>query len=445
MSTADTAQAPDEIPTERPPTATRDEARRVAVAGGVGTFIEGYDFSMYGYMAVFLAPAFFTASDPFVSLLLTLVVFAVSYVMRPLGGIIFGHLGDRVNRRTVLLATIVLMGCASALISVLPTHAQAGAVGPVLLVVLRLVQGLAMGGELAGAATLVAEAATGPRRGWYGAFNPAGATLGFAFASGTSGLVSAFLTTDQMAEWGWRLPFLVAVPLTIASFLLRRSLTAGAEPTQRSSEGGLPILRVVRDFPLQVLRGTMLGIAVSGTTYFGLTFLTIHMISNLKYSSSATFWVTTVVVVVVALAMPFVGRLGDRIGLRPMVLAGLVGFFALSYAGMVLINTRDLALAAVGCLLILANSAFVQVGGYTITPRLFPADVRYSATALCMNLGVVIAGGTAPALCVWLTKASGNLAAAAFFAMVAAAIGGVAMAVRGRTAEEIDRVEIDRV
>jgi MFS transporter, MHS family, proline/betaine transporter len=436
MSTANPPLRPEDSPAV--PDAPATNTRRVAVAGGVGTFIEGYDFSMYGYMSVFLAPAFFTSEDPFVSLLLALVVFAVSYVMRPLGGLVFGHLGDRVDRRTALLATIVLMGCASALISVLPTYAQAGVLGPILLVLLRLVQGLAMGGELAGAATLVSEAASSTRRGWFGAFNPAGATLGFAFASGTAGLVSGLLDADQMADWGWRLPFLVAVPLTIASFFLRRSLTTGAEKTSHGG-GGLPIVRVLREKPLQVLQGTMLGIAVSGTTYFGLTYIAIHMISTLKYGSSATFWVTTAVVVIVALAMPFAGALGDRIGLGRMAMIGLAGFFALSYAGLTLINTGSLGLAAVGFLLIMANSAFVQVGGYTITPRLFDADVRYTATALCMNLGVVIAGGTAPVLCVWLTKVSGNLAAAAFFAMTAAAVGAVGLLAAGRRSGVLDR------
>ncbi len=198
-------------------TEDRIRARRAAIAGGgVGTLIEYYDFSLYGYLAIVMAPLFFPSSDPAIALLSALAVFGTAYLMRPLGGIVFGHIGDRLGRKKALLATLVCMGLGSMAMGFLPTHAQAGIWATVLLVVVRMVQGFSAGGEVGGSATFISESAPRHLEATYGAFTPLGSTLGFAMAAAVAGTVSALTTDAQLESWGgWRVPFLLALPLTL--------------------------------------------------------------------------------------------------------------------------------------------------------------------------------------------------------------------------------------
>ncbi|WP_312878682.1 MFS transporter [Amycolatopsis echigonensis] len=393
----------------------------------MGTFVEGYDFSSYGYLSVFIAPLFFPNHDPVVSLLLTLVVFATAYVARPLGGIAFGLLGDRVDRGKVLVATILCMGVSTTLLGLLPANSTIGITATVLLIVLRLVQGFSVGAEVAGAATFVSEAAPDEAKSRFGAFNPAGAPLGFGVAAAVAGLVSLLTTAAQMAEWGWRIPFLLAFPLTLVSFAIRRRITAEAHPVEQAAKR-TSLLDVVRLGWLPILKGAGLSAAVNGTAYFGLTYVSIHLIQRLGYPKTGVYWVTTAVVVLTALLMIPAGRLGDRWGLPRLGAIGLAGYLVVTWAGMWLMGQGNLALAGLAFLVIMSNSALLQVTGYSLSPELYPRPIRFTATSLGWNIGVVVAGGTAPVICVWLVEATGSTLAPAFFVMSAAVVGLVALA-----------------
>lgn len=395
-------------------------ARRAAVAGGVGTMIEGYDFSSYGYLAVFLAPLFFPNADPVVSLLLALLVFGGAYLARPLGGIVFGLLGDRIDRGRVLVATIVCMGVATTLIGVLPTYESVGVTATVLLILLRLVQGFSVGAEVAGAATFVSEAAPNRVKGRFGAFNPAGATGGFALAAAVTGTTSAIVGPEAMAAWGWRVPFLVSLPLTVLAFVIRRRILAEAHPVAGTD---ISLRTVLRHGWLSILKVAALSAAVNGTAYFGLTYVSIHLIQRLKYPPTPVFWVTTVVVAVSALLMLPVGRLGDRIGLPRLGMIGMFGYLAVTGVGMWAMGLGSLPLAGVAFLLIMVNTSFAQVTGYSLAPELFPREIRFTGMAMGWNAGVILAGGTAPVLCVWLIEVTGSVLAPAAFVMGAALLG----------------------
>ncbi|MBN9739313.1 MULTISPECIES: MFS transporter [unclassified Pseudonocardia] len=401
--------------------------RRAAVAGGVGTLIEGYDFSSYGYLSVFIAPLFFPNDDPVVSLLLTLVVFATAYLARPLGGIAFGLVGDRVDRGRVLVATILLMGVATTLIGLLPTHTTIGVTATVLLILLRLVQGFSVGAEVAGAATFVSEAAPNRYKSRFGAFNPAGATFGFGLAAAVAGLTSALTTEQQMAEWGWRIPFLISLPLTVVCFIIRRRITTESHSVATVAGTTTSLLDVVRVGRIAILKGAGLSAAVNGTAYFGLTYVSIHLIQQLGYPKTAVYWVVTVVVMITALLMLPVGRLGDRVDLPKLGAIGMVGYLAVTWVGMWLMGLGSLALAAVAFMVIMINSSFLQVTGYALSPEIYPRAIRFTGMSLGWNIGVIIAGGTAPALCVWLVEATGAPTAPAFFVMLAAAVGLVSV------------------
>jgi MFS transporter, MHS family, proline/betaine transporter len=397
--------------------------RRAGIAGGVGTMIEGYDNSIYAYMAVFLAPVFFPSGDSVTSLLSTLLVFAVAYVARPFGGLLFGYIGDRMSRRTALMTTLVLMGGASTLIGLLPTHATIGPFAAVLLVVLRVVQGISVGGEVAGAATVVSEAAPLGSRGRYGALNPMGATMGFALASAIAGTVTFLATDEQMQSWAWRLPFLLALPLTIVCWLLRRQLVEHSAQKETEADAKAPIVEVFKRAPVALVKAIGLSAAVNGTAYFGLTYLSIHLIQRLGYEKTPVFWTLTVVVAGAAALMLPVGRLADRIGLVPTAVIGMVGYVVLTYPAMILMEQGAFALVALALVMVMVNTSFAQVAGYTTIPELFPVDIRYTGAAVGYNIGVVIAGGTAPFLAVWLIEAMGSNRAPAFFVMLCAVIG----------------------
>lgn len=201
--------------TARPKAVAHADSKRAATSGFVGTLIEYYDFSLYGYMAVIIAPLFFPSGDPTVSLLAALAVFGTAYVVRPLGGIVFGHIGDKYGRKTALLGTLVCMGIGSTLMGLLPTFDQAGYYATALLVLVRLLQGFSAGGEVGGSATFISESSPSHLRATFGAFTPMGSTGGFALAAAVAGMVTAFTTPEQMSSWGWRIPFLLALPLTL--------------------------------------------------------------------------------------------------------------------------------------------------------------------------------------------------------------------------------------
>lgn len=403
----------------------RSRSRRAAVAGGVGTLIEYYDFSLYGYLAVVMAPIFFPGGDPVASLLAALAVFAGSYVIRPLGGIFFGHMGDRLGRKRALLAVLVCMGLSSTAMGLLPTPAQAGLLSTVLLVLVRLIQGFSAGGEVGGSATFIAEAAPDHGKAFYGAFTPLGATGGFALAAMVAAVVTNLATPAEMAAWGWRIPFLLAFPLTLFCLWARNRV----EEILVEDAGGemhSPVARVVMHRPGILARATAISAATNGTAYIGLTYMSIHLIQRLGYDPGSVYWVTTVVVALSALAMPVGGLIGDRIGVTRLLAAGLVGYFVLTYPMMALM---DLGLGIAGCafMAIMVNTVALQVGAYTLLPQFFEPALRYTGVALAWNLGVIIAGGTAPLLAVWLIEVTGDVLAPAFFVMALTIVGGIGL------------------
>ena len=408
----------------------RVRTRRVAVAGGVGTLIEYYDFSLYGYLAVVIAPLFFPGGDPVVSLLSALAVFATAYLARPLGGIVFGHIGDRFGRKRALLATLVCMGTASTVMGLLPVHDQVGVWAGVLLVVVRLAQGFSAGGEVGGSATYISEAAPRRLKATFGAFTPLGSTGGFALAAAVAGTVSALTTAEQLSSWGWRIPFLLSLPLTLFCLWARTRVheTLGEEdgPQEPKAPAGPPVGTLFRREPLPLLRATALSIACNGTAYIGLTYLSIHLIQRLGYDRTPVYWVATLAIGLAALLMPLGGLLADRVGLLRVLVGGLVGFAVLTYPMMALMG-GGLGIATVAYVVIMLNSVGVQVGAYTLLPRLFGQRTRFTGVAMGWNLGVVVAGGTAPLVAVWLIETTGNVQAPAFFVAVVAVIGLVAL------------------
>lgn len=416
-----------------------ERTRRSAFAGSVGTLIEYYDFSLYGYMAVIIAPLFFPGGDPTVSLLASLAVFGTAYVVRPLGGIFFGHVGDKYGRKKALLATLVCMGIASTLMGLLPTHAAVGTMAPVLLVLVRLLQGFSAGGEVGGSATFIAESTPPHLKATYGAFTPLGSTGGFALAALVAGAMTAMTTKAQMADWGWRVPFLLAFPLTLLCLWARTRVKETHKA--RNPEQHSPVMQVFRRQPWALLQATGISAATNGTAYIGLTYLSIHMIHRLGYPAGNVYWVATLAIGVAALLMPLGGYLGDRIGLHRLMTLGLLGYVLLTYPMMSLMS-HGLAMAGIAYLVIMLNTVATQVSCYTVLPMLFEQEHRYTGVATGFNLGVILAGGTAPFVAVWMVEKTGNVLSPAYFVIAAAAIGLVAMATVSRQLKSSYRLAV---
>lgn len=406
---------------------TPAEVRRVALAGGIGTLIEYYDFALYGYVSTIIAPLFFPGTDPVASLLAVLAVFALSYVIRPIGGIFFGWVGDRFGRRRALLVTVIGIGLANTAIGVLPTYAAAGVMAPVLLLVVRVAQGFFAGGEVGGAATVIAEAAPPGKRARYGAFTPMGTNGGFAIASAAIGIVSGVLATQQLNTWGWRIPFLIGLPLTVICYFARRMLP-DIDRGVSLGKHGFPLLSALRTYPGSLLQATALGVGVQGAAYIGSTFISIYLVSTLHYAKSPVYWITAGVTLVAVALMPLTGRLADRIGTFKVAAIGLVGYAVVTYPAFLLMDVGSLGLAALGYVLIMVNMAFLQVASFTLTPQLFPDEVRYTGTALATNISVVIAGGTAPYVGTWLVRQTHDLRSPYYFVATTCVIGLVAVA-----------------
>ncbi len=404
-------------------------ARRAAIAGGVGTLIEYYDFAVYGFLAVVIAPLFFPSTSPGVSILATLAVFGVAYVARPLGGIFFGRLGDRRGRRRALVITVVSMGIACGVLGLLPVHSSVGVLAPILLVAVRLAQGFSAGGEIGGAATYIAESAPPAKRGFFGSFTPVGSTLGFAVAAAVVGVVTLVTTDEQMASWGWRIPFLLALPLAYVCLRVRLKLEDTPEFEEMADKQEVvksPLGDVVKRNPWSVLRVVGIAIAMNGSGYIGLTYFSVYLIKDLGFSKDAVYWTSAVSIALACATFPLAGAATDRYGRKPVLLTGYLAYVLLAFpAFMILGATGSILVVGLVYFVYMVLNGIVQVPAFPLFTELFPRAVRYTGVSLGFNIGTIAAGGTAPYVAAQLVESTGNSMAPAFWVVGVCLIGVV--------------------
>ncbi|MGF0310415.1 MHS family MFS transporter [Rhodococcoides fascians A21d2] len=409
------------------PKADTSTARRAALAGGVGTLIEYYDFAVYGFLAVVIAPLFFPSTSPGVSILATLAVFGVAYVARPLGGIFFGRLGDRKGRRQALVVTVVCMGIACGVLGMLPTHSSVGVLAPILLVIIRLAQGFSAGGEIGGAATYIAESAPPNRRGFFGSFTPVGSTLGFAVAAAVVGVVALVTTDDQMSAWGWRIPFLLALPLAFVCLRVRLKLEDSPEFEEMAAKNEVaksPLSDVVKKQPWSVLRVVGIAIAMNGSGYIGLTYFSVYLINDLGFSKDSVYWTSAIAIALACATFPLSGMLTDRFGRKPVLLFGYVAYVIIALpVFMILGATSSILIVGVVYFVYMVLNGVVQVPAFPLFTELFPRSVRYTGVSLGFNIGTIAAGGTAPYVAAQLVESTGNAMSPAYWVMGVCVIG----------------------
>lgn len=409
-----------------PPTAhviDAKAARKITAAGCVGIFAELYDNGIFGFMAATLAVVFFPDSGN--ALMLVFVGYAISFFFRPIGGIICGHLGDRFGRQRMLVFVIMLISVATAAIGLLPTYSAIGIAAPILLILLRVLQGFSVGGEAAGAMTFLAEHAPAGKRGLYTSFAQVASFLSLLTGTLIAAAMTSGLGTDRMESFGWRIPFLLAVPLGITGIYIRKRINDTPNFTRLREEGGLSKNPLKEAFSSPVHRRAMLLALfiplMNGSGYYVLfTYMPTFMSKELDFGKVQGLLVTAVSLVAISIAIPFMGKLSDRVG-RKKVLSGAA--IAMAIAGFpcyLLIGTGNVGLAAVGaCVMAVIFAGHTGVI-HILLVELFPTRVRYSAYGLGYNVSSALFGGTAPLLMTFLIGQTGNVYMPAFYAVITA-------------------------
>lgn len=422
---------------------TGQSMRKLIASAGVGNFVEWYDFAIYGFVATAIATHFFPSTNDTSSLLATFAVYAISFFMRPVGGLIFGAIGDRLGRRITLATTVLLMAAATATIGVLPTYESIGVLAPVLLVIARCVQGLAAGGEYAGAASFVVEHAPSSRRGFISSFLSCSTFFAFACGALLTTLLGAVLGEDAFASWGWRVAFLLSAPLGLIGLYLRLKLDetpAFRQLQQNRRVARSPTAEALRTHGRQMTLLFFFFTNAVVMSYLLVGYIPSYLVTNLELDADTARLSNAAAIVFLVLCFPFVGLICDRVGRRPVAIVACVLLVVATVPGFLLIAEGSLGLVIVGqCLLVLPIAAANPVNALVMT-EFFPTRVRYSAAAISYNLATMAVGGTAPFLATYIVSKTGSALAPAYYATI---IGIVALLAAVRLPETRGRSLVD--
>lgn len=403
----------------------RSTLRKVIIGASIGNAVEWYDFAVYGFLATIISVKFFPPGNETAALLSTFAIFAAAFFFRPLGGFFFGPLGDRIGRRRVLAIVILLMSAATLGIGLLPTYDAVGVLAPLGLLVLRCLQGFSAGGEYGGGACYLAEFAADRRRGLVVAFLVWSAVLGFLVGSVTVTLLTALLPHGAMESYGWRIPFLLAAPLGLIGLYIRTRLDdtpAFAALSESDAVAESPLKEAVTTAWVPILQVIGLMIIHNVGFYVVFTYLPTYFIKTLQFSKTESFISITVASVVALVLILPLGALSDRIGRRPLLIAGSLGFAVLGYPAFLLLNAGSLTTAILAhCLLATVEAVFVSVSLVAAT-ELFATRVRYSGLSIGYNISVAVFGGTTPYIVTLLAARTGNDYAAGIYVVVAGVI-----------------------
>lgn len=421
--------------------ADQPQVRRAVTAAALGNTMEWFDFGVYAYLAGTMGKVFFPSSSPGAQVVSAFATFAAAFLVRPLGGLVFGPLGDRIGRQKVLAATMIMMAASTFAVGFLPTYATAGFVAPLLLLVCRLVQGFSTGGEYAGATTYIAEYAPDRRRGFLGSWLDFGTFVGYALGSGLVTVLTLTLGTSGLEGWGWRIPFFIAGPLGLIGLYMRLKLEETPafkkEAAYAAAEGG-PDAPTAEEAP-PTARGNLkeiftrhwhavlicmgLVLLYNVTNYMVTSYLPTYMTVTLGEEDTTAQLLVLGTMLLVVLTITTVGHTSDRWGRRPVFLAGSIALVVLAVPAFLLIREGGILLPAVGCAVLgLLLVCFAGTAASTL-PALFPTRLRYGALSIAFNISVSLFGGTTPLFTSALVEITGDDMVPAYYLMVAGVIG----------------------
>lgn len=394
------APATTAAPPTTPPTVDPKMRRRALVSSTLGTCIEWYDFYVYGVAAaIILNVQFFPNASPFVGILLSFSTYAIGFAARPIGGIIFAHFGDRLGRKKMLMITLGLMGIGTFLIGILPTYNTIGIAAPILLVLLRIVQGIGVGGEWGGAALMATEFAPAKRRGFFGSWPQIGVPVGTLLANGAFFIMGGLITPEAFIAWGWRIPFLISIVLVAISFYIRSKVAESPvfEEIKRKGEiEKLPVVKVIKTRPLIILKVVMMRFAENANYYIYTTFLLAYGPAILLEKNSILL-ATMIMAGLGVFSIPFWGWVSDRWGRRYTVMAGAVTMLVMAFPFFWAVQTGDFFMVL---LVLILTCNIGRDLCYSVEPayftELFEPKLRYSGASVGPQVAAVFAGGFAP-------------------------------------------------
>jgi len=400
----------------------------------VGNTMEWYDVGVYGYLAVTMGAVFLPTAAANVQVLFSLGVFAATYIARPLGGIIFGRLGDRIGRQRILATTLIMMATATFVVGLIPSYSTIGPVAPIILVVVKLIQGFSTGGEYAGVTTFVSEYSPDRRRGFFGGFLDLGSYLGFAFGALIVSIMQLTLGNHVMLDYGWRIPFLLAGPIGAIAVYFRLKIEESPafkamNDAVDAVEGPAPktgILSILRTQWKPLLIAIVL-VATANTVGYALTsYMPTYLTDTLGYDPIHGTLLTIPVLVLMSASIPLAGMLSDRIGRRPTMWlgAGCMGVFAIP--AFALLSIGAVWSTIVGLLLMAIPTALLVGTQASALPALYPTSMRYGSMGISYNIAVAIFGGTAPVFIQAIMQGTGDPMTPAYYLIGFAVVGAAA-------------------
>jgi metabolite-proton symporter len=403
--------------------------RRVVMASLIGTTIEWYDFFLYGSAAALIFnKLFFPSFDPVVGTFLAFGTYAVGFVARPLGGIVFGHFGDRIGRKRLLMLSLILMGVATVLIGLLPTYNQIGIWAPALLIALRLVQGFAVGGEWGGAVLMAAEHGDRARRGFWASWPQAGVAAGSLLSAGVLALMAGLQSEEDFLAWGWRVPFLLSAGLVAVGWYIRNRVSESPmfEKALEETEvpPKLPAMDVLRERPGAIALGAGLRVGENISYYILTVFSLTYLVDVAAESRSLALNALLIAAAIQFFAIPLFALLSDRIGRRPVYAFGGLGLAAFIFAFFQMLGSGNnfLVIAAIVIGLVLHSAMYGPQASF-IT-ELFPTRIRYSGVSIAYQLTSIVAGSLAPIIALALYQETKSATPVAIYVGVACLISG---------------------
>lgn len=407
----------------------------------VGNTMEWYDVGVFGYLITTMGPVFLPESDPTTQTLFLLGTFAATFIARPLGGVIFGWLGDKMGRQKVLAATLMLMAASTFAIGLLPGYAQIGLWAAGLLVLLKIIQGFSTGGEYAGATTFVSEYSPDKRRGFFASFLDLGSYMGFAVGAALVSVLQLTLGQAAMEEWGWRIPFLIAGPLGLIAVYFRSKIEespqfqATLDAQEDLAKNAAASDQATAKGPVGIVKAywrsiivAMVLVAAANTAGYALTsYMPTYLTKSKGYDPVHGTLLTIPVLVVMSLCIPLTGKLSDRIGRRPVLWIGAVSTVVLAIPAFMLIGIGEIWSTLAGLALIAFPVTFYVANLASALPAQFPTSSRYGAMGIAYNFSVAIFGGTTPFIVAALIGATGNDMMPAYYLMATSLVGAVAI------------------
>ncbi|WP_404289316.1 MFS transporter [Glutamicibacter arilaitensis] len=419
-----------------------DSMLKKAIGGTVvGNLMEWYDVGVYGYLAVIIGKLFMPDTvDPAIRTLFSLGVFAVTFVARPLGGVILGQLGDRMGRQKILVFTLLMMALATFGIGILPDYSVWGVAAPILLVVLKLVQGFSTGGEYAGATTFITEYAPDKRRGFYASLLDLGSYMGFAIGAAFVSILQLTLTEDAMEGFAWRIPFLVALPLGVIALWFRSKIedtpafkeaqeaaNRAGEDARSSADAPKGVIALVKAYWRELLTGFVLVSAANTAGYALTSYMPTYLTETLKYDPVHGNLLTLPILVGMSLCIPLAGRLSDQVGRRRVLFIGSISAIILAAPAFMFMMNGAIWSTLVGLALLAFPVTFYVSNLASSLPALFPTSSRYGGMGISYNFAVAIFGGFAPFIMQALVTFTGSSLAPAFWVMGTSVAGFVAV------------------